>query len=124
MHADWSQLQQFPSPGGCAALATGRAAGSSRLAAARTSLQTIPSSTPEQNPHEPSVEEKPFDPLDFPPGLIQKQRTLAAAYADLHRFSANPDLTWSLETHEGWDDSRSGRWRVWTITYSALSGIL
>ncbi|MFD7232122.1 hypothetical protein [Streptomyces sp. NPDC059881] len=70
----------------------------------------MPSSTPEQNPHDPSAEEKPFDPLDFPPGLIQKQHTLAAVYADLHRFSANPDLTWSLEPHAGWDDSRSGRW--------------
>ncbi|MEJ8662202.1 hypothetical protein [Streptomyces sp. MS1.AVA.4] len=71
----------------------------------------MPSSTPEQNPHDPSAEEKPFDPLDFPPGLFQKQHTLAAAYADLHRFSANPDLSWSLEPHEGWDDSRGGRWR-------------
>ncbi|MFE7777695.1 hypothetical protein ACFU5O_28105 [Streptomyces sp. NPDC057445] len=71
------------------------------------------STPPEQNPtnNTSAAKEKPFAPFDFPPDLIEKQRDLADAYAELHAFSANPELSWALEPHEGWDDSGTGRWR-------------
>ncbi|AWI32627.1 hypothetical protein [Streptomyces tirandamycinicus] len=73
----------------------------------------MPSTSPEQNPtnNASTADEQPFDPLYFPPDLVQKQQALAAAYAELHAFSANPDLPWSVEPGGGWDDTGSGRWR-------------
>jgi hypothetical protein len=68
------------------------------------------STTPEPS-SQPVEEPKPFNPLEFPPDLLGQQRALDAAYEALHAFSAEPTLPWSAEPHEGWDDTRSGKWR-------------
>ncbi|TGB03224.1 hypothetical protein [Streptomyces sp. MZ04] len=44
------------------------------------------------------------NPFDFPDKLIEAQQAAAEAFAALHRFQADPELPWSREPHEGWEE--------------------